>query len=1326
MWVQRLRSAVQISALMWVVSLCAPAASAQELLYPRIDNKLGGYNLGHRLRAVGDVNDDGYEDFLADGYGLAYLISSVDGDRIGIFNHLDNTNFGVNLTSGDINGDGVLDVLIGHANNEDKLYIYEGPNWNTPIAMDGPVESNDFGFSIATLGDLNQDGAEEFAVGSPRSARVDVYDGLSRSWRFAISDGSIGTENGFGWDCNSDIDFDGDGKPELVVSNHAAGVVTIYKVTDTSATVLATLAPGLSYFGIDLASAGDVNTDGVDDLLVGEWGYPGFQNAHLYSGSDFSLLEIIEPSPGGCFGWGMDGGHDLDGDGVPDIVLGSNCVSNRDGWVAAYSGINLQAGSELFSIAGSPQLAEDFGSGVQFLQAPGGRSLLAVGVRRAGSGSAGAVEVYCLPEPTPVITSVSPGLPDCSPEVTIQGSRFREDCKVTIGGFTAAVIDVSDTEIRVLAPVLSQGSWDVTVCNLSFLPSCDRCSTLVDGYVAEAPRIDSIFPASGQAGHPTTVTITGDHFVPPVTVRFDGLDGTVLQETPTWIEVTAPSQSHGCVDVVVVSSDGGSGCSTESSPLVDGFCYRNPPTLDRVTPKRGSLCASTTVTLFGSDFTDVSAVTFGGLPVDEMTFVSDQRLEVVVPSQAAAFVDVEVSTGVGAPATLLGAFEFRSLPPRLEGISPEQGSFVGNMPVTLSGARFCDSGGPNELRVYFGNQLATNVQRIDAWTIIAMTPSYTPKNGQEEEAVSVRVVHPDEASSILVDAFTYEPGNVFEVGTGHPYLTIQSAIDDPLVTDGSLIKVYAKTGSAYDEKLDTKGKAILILGVLHPTFDTQPRIVAPPGFRCLTIQSGEGPGTVIANLNFAGSLGGGGILVQNGSSPLILHNLIDDTRTSADGGGILVRSGSSPLILENLLVNNVARHGGGIAVLDLGSAPRIINNEIRNNQATGDGGGIYLGNGSSADLVSGDKRVDDWLPSLPLIGGLFGNHAEGRGGGIFCGSSPTIEGVRLRRRLVHNAIVGNDAIQMGGGVFVEGGSNVLIANSSITDNNPEHFDQGHSHGSGGGIACDGTTASTTSIAISTNRIERNRADGPCAMGGGIFLGGTQGSEIYPAITGNLIFENASQVGGGIALHVKIQQAIIQHNVLASNSAQLLCTDPNVCPDESGLLCPWQQPGAQTPDVLAPGLLARDSAIPVFVSNTIQGNWGGNTQANGGGLHLIDGLLSGLSVRDCILHGNDNYQIWYGGNSINVSYSNLAPNPWGGSTGSANDLGGNQFGPDPLFNNPSLFDFSLQSISPCIDAGDPSFPPPVGGGDRKDIGAIEFRQEPGGGANGGGPGGGKRK
>lgn len=226
---------------------------------------------------------------------------------------------------GDLDGDGVEDLLVGAPDSTSMAEGSGGKVWVLFLNADGsvrshhkidaasgdlsvpPVPGERFGASLANLGDLDGDGAVEVAVGSPNSRRIGKKGDLRilslTSAGTVAADVLIGEGSGgvigpldnsgcFGHSVARIDDLDGDGIAELAVgeplskgvsSTALVGAVWVLFL-NADGTVKSEVRIGAQdggfsgtldnndRFGGSLVSLGDLSGDGVPDLLVGACG----------------------------------------------------------------------------------------------------------------------------------------------------------------------------------------------------------------------------------------------------------------------------------------------------------------------------------------------------------------------------------------------------------------------------------------------------------------------------------------------------------------------------------------------------------------------------------------------------------------------------------------------------------------------------------------------------------------------------------------------------------------------------------------------------------------------------------------------------------------------------------------------------------------------------------------------------------------------------------------------------------------------------------------------------------------------------------------------
>jgi hypothetical protein len=246
----------------------------------------------------------------------------------------------------------------------------------------------------------------------------------------------------------------------------------------------------------------------------------------------------------------------------------------------------------------------------------------------------------------PTVTQVAPssGRTAGGQSVTLTGTNFVGVTSVLFGT-AVAVIQPGGTEtsITVLSPVNAAGPVDVAVVAAGGTSAIDTSGNEFTYFAV--PSITSLAPVRSALGG-TVVTITGENLLGVTAVSFGGTPATTFSATSdTSITVTAPARESAAVVRVSVTTPGGTSSTLSSSTE---FRYVGRPVIDSVSPAAGPVAGGTQVTITGSNFVDVSAltgVTFGGIAATNVVVTSETEITATVPASTigTGIVQVEVT-----------------------------------------------------------------------------------------------------------------------------------------------------------------------------------------------------------------------------------------------------------------------------------------------------------------------------------------------------------------------------------------------------------------------------------------------------------------------------------------------------------------------------------------------------------------------------------------------------------------------------------------------------------------------------------------------------------
>jgi len=287
---------------------------------------------GSDFEIVGDVNGDGYDDILigvgsnsyagkdagqtylffgkATGWSKDLNLSKADASFIG--EHPGDYSGSTIAKAGDVNGDGYDDFLIASPWNSDngncsgKVYLIFGKvsGWDMHVSLSesdasfvGEMPKDYAGSSLASAGDVNKDGFDDFLIGAPERTDNVWYP-------FGVT---------------------------YLIFGHSSGWLNGFNLSRTNASFL---GESSQMTADSVAGVGDVNRDGYDDFMISGWGISGepYGEAFLFLGKsagwkrgmNFTMADAsyIGENSFDFGSYQLSGVGDVNGDGYDDFIMG--------------------------------------------------------------------------------------------------------------------------------------------------------------------------------------------------------------------------------------------------------------------------------------------------------------------------------------------------------------------------------------------------------------------------------------------------------------------------------------------------------------------------------------------------------------------------------------------------------------------------------------------------------------------------------------------------------------------------------------------------------------------------------------------------------------------------------------------------------------------------------------------------------------------------------------------------------------------------------------------------------------------------------------------
>lgn len=382
-------------------------------------NEGSGLSVGR----AGDVNGDGIDDIIVgtlfsgdfsrrqgQGYVIfgskerwsaKFNLDDLNGDNGFVIRLIDSNGAFVIFVSGvgDVNGDGIGDIIIGpqyDGNPQCQGYVVFGSKEVWPALVDladldghngfilDGINPRDGGFSISKAGDVNGDGVDDILIGiflSNDSSQSYVVFGSKQPWPKNFRLINLNGRNGFSVDSgkpddNNDLvskagDVNGDGIDDILIGAPGVyrgkgqsyivfgskkawpAVINLGDLNGHNGFAINGIGPDTG-IGFSVSEAGDVNWDGIDDFLIGapytnkktgqsyavfgrkEWDAV-FNLTCLDGRNGFVLNGINEKDLSGA---SVKGVGDVNGDGIDDFLIGAPFARNNTGQTYVIFGRN--------------------------------------------------------------------------------------------------------------------------------------------------------------------------------------------------------------------------------------------------------------------------------------------------------------------------------------------------------------------------------------------------------------------------------------------------------------------------------------------------------------------------------------------------------------------------------------------------------------------------------------------------------------------------------------------------------------------------------------------------------------------------------------------------------------------------------------------------------------------------------------------------------------------------------------------------------------------------------------------------------------------------
>ena len=596
------------------------------------------------------------------------------------------------IAAGDLDGDGKPDMISGSIVDK-TISVFR--NISSPGAISFAPKTDyatdDNPYSIA-VGDLDGDGRPDIAVTNYVSNTISIYKNTSSIGNISFAakaDISTGADLG-PWAIVIG-DLDGDGKPDMAVTNNYTNTVSVFR--NASVTGNISFAAPIHFYA-DLQpmglAIGDMDGDGKPDLV---WAINGENIAfrvELNQSSPGNLAFAATPSNIYNISSAYDVAiSDINGDGHPDLVISSH------GKISLFQNASTIGNVSFSAIA-------DFPGNSPFAEAVGDLNNDGYPDIAVGNFTSNSVSIYKNQILLPSILSFTPTIAGKDSTVTISGNNFLGTVAVSFGGIPAKSYTVIDNT-TITAVVDTGAGGDIKVTNA-------YGSASLPGFSFNGPpAVKSFTPISADSG--VVVKLTGINFIQVTGVCFGGTPALSFNIiSPTIIEAVVGIGVSGDITVTNTYGTGSIPGFVVAQPVISSFAPASAGRKD-------------TITIMGSNFSAVTGVSFGGTDASSFNIISPTEIRAVVKGGTSGSVSVKTVRAVSVP-----GFTFYLPPaPVISSVFPDSGQ-TGSI-VTITGNNF-SSTAANDI-VYFG-AVRANIVLASPTSLTAEVP-----DGVTYETISV-------------------------------------------------------------------------------------------------------------------------------------------------------------------------------------------------------------------------------------------------------------------------------------------------------------------------------------------------------------------------------------------------------------------------------------------------------------------------------------------------------------------------------------------------------------------------------------------------------------